>query len=147
MIHKYRLSLIVLIAGIFLTACGSTSSQRPIDVDINLKEFTVESSLREFKPGTSYHFKVTNAGQISHEFMIMPIRMEGMDMSGMQGMTMEERDNVALIMIPEAQLGPGDTVEVDYTFEKGFVGEGLEIVCTLPGHREAGMHMPITLGN
>jgi uncharacterized cupredoxin-like copper-binding protein len=116
-------------------------------MDITLKEFTVESSIRNFELGTSYHFKVTNAGQIPHEFMIMPLMMDGMDMAGMQGMTMGERDAAVLVMIPEAQLGPGATAEVDYTFEKGFTDGGIEIVCTLPGHLEAGMHMPIIIGN
>jgi uncharacterized cupredoxin-like copper-binding protein len=147
MLQKSRLSIIALFAALVLAACGTAQSRGPVTVEITLKEFTVESSLRDFKPGTPYHFKVTNAGKIPHEFMIMPLMMDGMDMSGMQAMTMEERDAAALFMIPEAQLGPGATAEVDYTFEKGFTGEGIEIVCTLPGHLEAGMHTPVRIAN
>ncbi len=146
MMKPYCLALVVLFTGLLLAACGAAQTPRPVEVTVTLKEFSVESSVTDFKPGTSYHFKVTNAGQIPHEFMIMPLMMDGMDMGGMQGMTMEERDATALVMIPEEQLGPGATAEVDYTFTEETSGAGIEMVCTLPGHLEAGMHMPINIG-
>jgi uncharacterized cupredoxin-like copper-binding protein len=51
---------------------------------------------------------------------------------------------MALMMIPDQQLPAGATVEKDYTFTS--IPDGhIEMVCTLPAHFEAGMHMPITI--
>lgn len=135
--------LIIAIATLLLTACGGkqTNTNGPVNVEVALGEFTVESSVTEFKPGVQYHFIVTNEGQIPHELMIMPVPMDGM---GMAGMSMEEKDALAFMMISEEELPPGATVEMDYTFTS--VPEGnIEFVCALPGHFEAGMHAPITI--
>ena len=137
--------LIVLIGGLLLAACAGPQAQGPVQVNVTLKEFSVESSVTEFNPGVPYHFIVKNEGLIPHEFMIMPVAMQGMDMTGMPGMTMEELDAMALFMIPQEELPAGATAEADYTFEGAAAGENLEIVCTLPGHLEAGMRIPVTV--
>lgn len=130
-------------ATLLLTACGGkqANTNDPVNVEVALGEFTIKSSVTEFKPGVQYHFIVTNEGQIPHEFMIMPVTMDSM---GMSGTSMEEKDAVALMMIPEEELPPGATVEMDYTFAS--VPEGnIEFVCAVLGHFEAGMHTPITV--
>lgn len=141
---RTKLSLLVIvIASLLLTACGGkqANTNGPVDVKVALGEFTIKSSVTEFKPGVQYHFIVTNEGLVPHEFMIMPIAMDGM---GMSGMSMEEKDALALMMISEEELPAGATVEMDYTFTS--VPEGnIEFVCALPGHFEAGMHTPITI--
>lgn len=141
---RTKLSLLVIvIASLLLTACGEkqANTNGPVDVKVALGEFTIKSSVTEFKPGVQYHFIVTNEGLVPHEFMIMPIAMDGM---GMSGMSMEEKDALALMMISEEELPAGATVEMDYTFTS--VPEGnIEFVCALPGHFEAGMHTPITI--
>lgn len=126
-----------------LAACGKNQAgtNGPVDVKVALGEFTIKSSVTEFKPGVQYHFIVTNEGVVPHEFMIMPVAMGGM---GMAGMSMDEKDVLALMMISEEELPPGATVEMDYTFTS--VPEGnIEFVCALPGHFESGMHTPITI--
>ncbi|MBI4759723.1 MAG: hypothetical protein ACOYYF_15205 [Chloroflexota bacterium] len=128
---------------LFLAACGGKTADTngPVEVKVRLGEFFVESSVTEFKPNVQYHFIVTNEGVVPHEFMIMPVEMGGM---GMGGMSMEEKDARAFMMIPEEDLPPGATVEMDYTFTS--VPEGnIEFVCALPGHFEAGMHSPLTI--
>lgn len=139
------LSLSILFASLLLAACGAAQSKSPVDVKISLKEFSVESSMMDFKLGVPYRFIVRNAGRIPHEFMIMPLAMPGMSVPEMQGMVMEERDRMALVMIPQEQLPAGATAVVDYTFEVAAAGGKLEIVCTLPGHLEAGMHTAMTI--
>lgn len=133
-----------LLSAVLLSACGTNQANRPVTVKVTLNEFTVESSVTEFKPGIRYHFVVTNAGQVAHEFMIMPVTMDNMGMPSMLGMSMEDKDKLALMMISEEQLPAGATVERDYTFTSIPQGN-IEIVCTLPGHFEAGMHMPISV--
>ena len=134
---------VITTATLLLTACGGkqANTNGRVDVKVALGEFTIKSSVTEFKPGVQYHFIVINEGQVPHEVMIMPITMDGM---GMSGMSMEEKDALALMMISEEELPAGTTVEMDYTFTS--VPEGnIEFVCALPGHFEAGMRTPITI--
>jgi uncharacterized protein (DUF305 family)/uncharacterized cupredoxin-like copper-binding protein len=109
------------------------------EVDVTLSEFSVAASRTDFQAGQTYHFVVTNAGAIPHEFMIVP------KMDNMGAMDMAALDAVALAMIPADELTPGATRTVDVTFPAAAAAGELEIVCTLPGHFEAGMVLPITV--
>jgi uncharacterized cupredoxin-like copper-binding protein len=134
-----------LLIALFLSACGAAASPKgPVTVNVTLKEYTIESSITDFKPGVQYHFVIKNAGNLSHEFMMMPAAMGGMDMAGMPTMTMGEMDKISLMMIPQEQLAADATVEKDYTFTS-IPTDSIEIICALPGHLEAGMRMPITI--
>ena len=143
-------SLVALLVALLLSACGtnpSTGQVNPdgsVDVNVTLKEFTIESSITDFKPGVLYHFNVVNQGQVPHEFMIMPVSMDSMGMTDLSGMSMEAKDAMALMMIPEEQLSPGATASADYTFTRIPQGK-IEIVCTLAGHYESGMHRAIVI--
>ncbi len=144
----FRIKLLVatsMFLAVLLAACGAKSPGEQVNMDgsvnvtVSLKGFSIESSVKEFKPGAVYHFTVTNDGQVPHEFMIMPVS-EHMGMSGMK--SMEQWDKIALMMIPAEQLPAGATAKADYTFAN--VPEGnIELVCMTPGHFEAGMHTPI----
>jgi uncharacterized cupredoxin-like copper-binding protein len=128
------------LAGIaLLSACGP-APDRPVDVRVTLRDFAIESSLVEFEPGVRYHFIVTNAGQVAHEFMIMPAS----EHMGMAGMDMAELDEMALMMIPEELLPAGATAQADFTFPMELGGQ-IEMVCNLNGHFQAGMHTPIVI--
>lgn len=108
MSHVKILGLVVVVAAFILAACGGNQADTngPVDVKVTLGEFTIKSSVTEFKPGVQYHFIVTNEGVVPHEFMIMPVEMNGM---GMAGMSMEEKDALAFMMIGEEELPPGAT--------------------------------------
>ena len=143
---RFLLGALALLALPLLAACGlaqPTEQANPdgsVDVQIDLTEFAIESSLTDFKSGIPYHFKVTNSGKIPHEFMILPVS----EHMGMAGMSMEGFDERALMMIPIEQLPVGATVEADYTFASVPDGD-IELVCMTPGHFEAGMHLPISV--
>ena len=142
------LSLLAILGVLVLPACGTPQSNRPVNVDVTLKEFTVEASLTNFRTGVPYHFTVTNAGQIPHEFMIIPVVKGGEHAhGGTPGASMDEQHKMALVSIPEQDLPAGATVEVNYTFQSTPEGDNIEIVCVLPGHFEAGMHIPVTIDN
>jgi uncharacterized cupredoxin-like copper-binding protein len=144
---RINLFMVVALLGVFLlSACGANAAGQAnpddsVNVDVKLNDFTIQSSVKEFKTGVVYHFTVTNEGKVPHEFMILPVS-EHMGMSGMT--SMEEWDKIALMMIPIEQLSVGATAKADYTFTS--VPEGnIEFVCMTPGHFEAGMRMPITI--
>lgn len=54
-------------------------------------------------------------------------------------------DGMALYVVEEDELGPGSTVEFDFTFPSEAIGADLEFACYLEGHYEAGMHTGITV--
>jgi len=144
---RMKLFIVVVLLGILLlTACaarqteGQVNPDGSVNVNVRLKDFSIESSVTDFKPGVQYHFTVTNQGQVAHEFMILPIS----ERMGMPGMSREEYDEMALMMIPIEQLPVGATAKSDYTFSN-IPEENLELVCMTPGHFEGGMHIPITI--
>jgi uncharacterized cupredoxin-like copper-binding protein len=134
--------LILLIAALLLTACSTSKPKDTEDVQVTLTEFGIESSLTEFETGTPYHFVVTNAGAIEHEFMVMPPLTQ--NQMGMH-MEMTDLDKMALAMIEAADLQPGDTASFDLTFTEPANSETLEFACHTPGHYEANMKLPIVV--
>jgi hypothetical protein len=68
---------------------------------VTLSEYKITSSVTTFSPGTSYHFVVTNKGQVAHEFMIMPMGMSvgGISMDEMHKIALHMIDNVAVLVI------------------------------------------------
>ncbi len=108
-------------------------------VDVTLDEFSVETSVTEFVVGQPYRITVTNAGTMSHEFMIMP-RIEGMGQ-----MDMETLDEMALVMIHQDDLPPGATQTIEVVFPESARGSEMEFVCAVPGHYDAGMTAVVTI--
>ena len=137
MTYRYVLGLFLISFTLILAACGGGTGPGSQEVQVTLSEFKVTSSVTTLSPGTSYHFVVTNNGQVPHEFMIMP---EGMNMTGM---SMDEMHKMALAMIDN--VAPGQTKTIDYTFASSNPGQNFEFACHLPGHYEAGMKLPITV--
>jgi uncharacterized cupredoxin-like copper-binding protein len=138
--RKFWVTLsVLLLAALGLAACGGTTSttQQPVDVQVTLTEFSIDSSVTDFKVGTPYHFVVTNEGTVEHEFEIMPPTSPSSDQ--------EQENEDVLVKIEEDDLQPGDTATVDYTFQQAYASGELEMACHLPGHYEAGMHTPITV--
>ena len=142
--NKTRIALLIttvfIASSLLLSACGSsTTPDGPVDVEVTLTEFGIESSLDTFEVGVPYHFIIHNEGAINHELMIMEPMMLGMDMS------MDEMDAMALAYVEEDELTPGTTQTLDYTFTEPAPAGNLELGCHIEGHYEAGMVVPITV--
>jgi uncharacterized cupredoxin-like copper-binding protein len=144
---NYRLLLGFVLAFLVmvLAACGeaggsTTSSSGGQQVQITETDFKITSSITTFTPGISYHFVITNNGQTTHEFMLMP-KSEG----SMNGMTMADMDALALAKVQN--IAPGQTVTLDYTFPSSAAGSHPEFACYQPGHYEAGMKLGVTVGS
>ncbi len=136
--YRFVFGLFLLSFTLMLAACGgSNGSSGPQHVQITESDFKITSSVTTFSPGMTYHFTVTNNGQTTHEFMIMPM---GMNMSGM---SMDTMHKTALAMIDT--IAPSETKTFDYTFASSASGHNFEFACHLPGHYEAGMKLSITV--
>ncbi len=126
-----------------LSACdgvaGSTTSSGMKPVQVNETDFKIASSVTAFIPGTSYHFIVTNNGQTTHEFMIMP---SGMSMGGVP---MGDMDKQALAKVDG--ITSGQTVTLDYTFPSKTKGSHPQFACYYPGHYEAGMKLDVAVNH
>lgn len=133
-----KLSLFAVLSMIMfvLAACGNTSSGNANQVNVTLSDFKVQSSQTTFMPGKTYHFVVTNDGNTNHEFMVLPPMSTGMN-------NMQQMDKVALYYISSDQLPSKASKSFDYTFPSAAARQSLEFSCHLPGHYEAGMHLPI----
>ncbi|MBL0345039.1 hypothetical protein [Candidatus Villigracilis affinis] len=137
-----KVLIVLLVTGFLLTACSGQKVRDSIEVQINLTEFGIESSVTDFESGVLYRFIVTNAGTVEHEFMIMPPLTA--DEMGM-GMDMGEMDQMALAMIATEKLQPGVTATLDFSFTETAPAGALELACHTPGHYEANMKLPITV--
>jgi uncharacterized cupredoxin-like copper-binding protein len=112
-----------------LAACGGAAAPaKPVDVQINLSEFKVESSLTTFSINVPYHFTIKNTGKVAHDWMIMP-----------PGSLDESK---ALIIVEDEDLPPGAIIIRDFTFTQA---GNFEFACHVVGHYEAGMKEPITV--
>jgi len=133
-------SIAVLLVALPATACTSAAaptSTGPVEVQVALSEFKIESSVTEFSVGLPYRFVVTNKGAIAHELMITP--------TGMGQMSMEDMHQKALVEIEEADLPLGATKSLDFTFTEPAPAGILEFSCYVTGHYEAGMKLPIVV--
>jgi uncharacterized cupredoxin-like copper-binding protein len=139
--HRWSLGVLLVLVLVLVTACGGgSSSSGSQQVQITETDFHIAASVTSFTPGTSYHFIVTNNGQTTHEFMIMP-KSEG----SMNGMSMGDMDALALTKMQN--IAPGQTVTLDYTFPASAAGSHPEFACYQPGHYEAGMKLGVTVGS
>jgi len=132
MSRSFVLSIALLVVTAFVvSACGgatASSAKQPVNVQVTLTEFKIDSSVTDFTVGTPYHFVITNKGTVAHDWMIMP--QGGQDTSK------------ALITVLDTDLQPGKSVTRDFTFTQA---GNLEFACHVAGHYEAGMHTPITV--
>jgi uncharacterized cupredoxin-like copper-binding protein len=137
--HIARFVPLMVLAVAVLAACGGgAASGGPVQVQVTLTDFKIDSSLTAFSVGVPYHFVVTNKGAVAHEFVIMPPEQ------GAQG-SETQLPSTALAGIMGKDLAAGATKTLDYTFTQAAPASGLEFACHLPGHYEAGMHTPITV--
>ena len=106
-------------------------------VDITLADNTIDAPMTTFQVGVPYTFVITNAGQHAHNFNINPpVSLTG---------SLEGAFNSALLVVPQEQLGPGQTATIQFTFPEDAVGQLLEFSCLIRRHYDDGMRMDIVV--
>jgi uncharacterized cupredoxin-like copper-binding protein len=105
-----------------------------VKVNVTLAEYTIGSSKTAFRAGTTYYFVVANRGQDVHEFLIIPEKPDGSELSP----DLQYKDK----LIEIEQIAPGTTMRINYTFSPSAAGR-YEIACQMRGHYQAGMKLPI----
>src|SRR5207237_897827 len=89
-----------------------------------------------FLTGTRYQFVVTNVGLHYHNFLIM---------HPMQTMAMTIPDLYRVALAYRFNIGPNQTITLDFTFDHTAPPGMLELSCHYGGHYEAGMHQAIVV--
>jgi uncharacterized cupredoxin-like copper-binding protein len=138
---------LMVVATFALAACGSarasagssqsSGSSQPVNVQVTLTDFKIQSSLTAFSTGVPYHFTVTNKGALAHQVLIMPPEPSPI--------SADQATSMSLAGIGGQGMAPGTTKTFDYTFTKPAPAGTLGFACHLPGHYEAGMHTPIVV--
>jgi len=125
-------------------ATPAVSTQAPVSsgnstqVVVTLADNTIESSLTEFQVGVPYTFVITNTGPHAHNFNIsQPVSVVGSLNAALKG---------ALLVVPQSQLGPGETATVDFNFPDSATSLKWEFSCLIRRHYEDGMVLAITIG-
>ncbi len=116
-----------------------TASDGKVQVKVTLGDNWIMSDLTTFKVGVTYVFNITNTGNRVHNFNINPPAAE-LTTSAIQ--TAYDR---ALLRVPNAQLGPGASVSVEYTFEAPAAPGELEFSCLIERHYKTGQVLPIVV--
>ncbi|MGD2100932.1 MAG: hypothetical protein PVG83_01735 [Acidimicrobiia bacterium] len=126
------------VVALLVSACAGNDNEVHLTTTETSTGQVITSDVTTFTAGDTYHFVVENEGQAAHELMIVePIDPGAMDM--------EEMDEIALYVVEEDDLEPGETFSFDFTFPEDAVGADLEFACHIAGHYEAGMHLAITV--
>ena len=106
-------------------------------VDITLADNTIDASATTFRVGVPYTLVITNTGQRAHNFNINPpVSVAG---------SLEQALDSALLIVPQEQLGPGQTATVEFTFPDTANGQLLEFSCLIRRHYDDGMKVDITV--
>jgi len=107
-----------------------------ITVHITLVEFRILSSLKTFHAGTTYYFVITNHGQDTHEFKILPDKPDGTP----QSPEVQFKDS----LIELEPIMPGTTWTINFKFS---AAGRFEFACQMGKHYMAGMMLPIVVAS
>ena len=106
----YAIQRIILVAGVTLILLACGGSKAPSEVEIVLKEWAIEPQEITVQAG-QVTFTLQNAGNLEHDFKI------------------EEMEGKSELILPQ---GSG-------TWEVSLSPGSYSVICSVPGHKEAGM--------
>jgi uncharacterized cupredoxin-like copper-binding protein len=127
MYMKIKLFIAVITVSLILSSCGGASSPTTT-IDVTMTDFQFSPNSFTVPAGEQITLKSTNSGAVVHNFIIMNL---GYDVGN--EFDKEDEDNVYW----KLEIAPGGDIETNFTApeEPG----SYEIVCSTPGHVQAGM--------
>lgn len=124
MIRRYALAAVLLTAALVLAGCGPQS----VSFSSSMTEFEFDPPRWQAPAGAEVTLTLTNDGSVVHDWVLMP---RGYQVEPPAG---EETLQQALV---EFSVEAGETETFTFT-APGEAGE-YAVICTEPGHLEAGM--------
>ncbi len=122
--------ILVLVAG--LAACGGPS---PAAIAMSMSEFSFSPSSASVPAGAEVTLTLTNSGTIEHNWVLLD--------AGFQAAAPFEADDQANV-VAETNVAAGEVQS--FTFTAPSEAGSFQIVCSIPGHLEAGMAGSLTVG-
>jgi uncharacterized cupredoxin-like copper-binding protein len=113
---------------------GHMAGQGHADM-MQVGEMLFEPGELNFQPGETVRFRIHNAGEVEHEFVMDTLENNEEHRKLMQRFPEMEHDDPNAI-----RLAPGEAGEIVWSFANA--GK-FQFACLIPGHMEAGMHGPI----
>lgn len=124
---RKSLFLLMVIASLALASCGGAAGPTT-SIDVTMTDFQFSPNSFTVPAGEEITLHSTNSGAVIHNFIIMNRgQSAGMEFDG------EDLPNVYW----KIEIAPGGSVETSFTAPED-PGE-YEVVCSTPGHVQAGM--------
>lgn len=125
----------IAIAAVALPAGGSGNGKGgvPATVRATLSEYKIELK-RSSAPAGKIRFRVTNAGTMNHEFIVIRTN-HAPDKLPVRGSQASEQGAVG--EIEEDELGPGDTRSLTLRLKRG----KYVLICNVPDHYQRGQYV------
>jgi len=119
---------------VLLQACGGATSKASTDIKVSMTEFMFQPSQFTVPAGKEITLEATNNGAIVHNFIIMKL---GTQVS----LPFDANDEPNVYW--RTALNPGDSIKTTFTAPSD-AGD-YQVVCSTPGHAEAGMIAKLTV--
>lgn len=117
---RFAPSLVLVLFGLVMSACGSTSNQQAAlasgEITVKTSEWKFEPSSIRVEAGKPIKLVLKNEGKIEHNVAVLGIMASGKEL--------------------QLAAKAGESTTIEFTPDKAGV---FELVCTLPGHKDAGM--------
>lgn len=129
----------VLLAAVTVGACGGDDNDSPDatnnDITGSVKEWAVAVNATTAKAG-DVTFTISNKGTIGHEFLVVKTDIENGKIP-LDGDHFAEPSDGLEVIDEIGEFPAGETNKLTVTLEPG----NYQLVCNLPAHYGAGMHM------
>jgi uncharacterized cupredoxin-like copper-binding protein len=112
------------------TPAAQAQQADPVDVAIELREFSVKPATTTLVAGQPYHFMVTNKGTTTHELVIEP--------AGASDQALEANSGEAEV----EDIAKGETKDFTWTFDQP---GSFQFACHVADHFQHGMVTPFTV--
>jgi uncharacterized cupredoxin-like copper-binding protein len=116
------------LAMVLLTACGGAAATPSTTIDVTLTDFQFSPNTFTVPAGEEITLQSTNSGAVIHNFIIMK---QGYNV----GAEFDEEDDLNVYW--KIEIAPGG--ETQTTFTSPAEAGAYEVVCSTPGHVQAGM--------
>jgi uncharacterized cupredoxin-like copper-binding protein len=129
------LVIVVALLGLFvLAACGGTATPAPINLTVDMQEFSFNPSTYRVPAGAEVTLTLTNSGALEHEWVVMNLGAQASE-------PFDENDEANIYWEEELDAGQSGT----FTFTAPNEPGEYQVVCGIAGHLEAGMVGSLTV--
>lgn len=131
--HTLTVGTILLLAGLFLSACGGGPGTAELTVD--MAEFMFEPAQLSLPANAQVTLNLSNSGSLEHELVIMKLGEE------VTAPVNEDAIEDQIFWEHELEAGESETLQFQAPSEPG----AYQIICGIAGHLEQGMEGTLTV--